>query len=124
MSTLFIGVKNVPKADGENISTAISNLMTERFQETWKEKLVAMGTDGASVMLGKTSGVVKRIKDMTSRPVYAIHCSAHRYSYNFLYIICACIFTIYIYIVIMLMPCLVWQVSTINVQTYDIKKKM
>ncbi|VDI13005.1 Hypothetical predicted protein [Mytilus galloprovincialis] len=78
VSTLFIGVKNVPKADGENISTAISNLMTERFQETWKEKLVAMGTDGVSVMLGKTSGVVKRIKDMTSRPVYAIHCSAHR----------------------------------------------
>ncbi|CAC5411875.1 unnamed protein product [Mytilus coruscus] len=78
VSTLFIGVKNVPKADGEHISTAISNLMTERFQETWKEKLVAMGTDGASVMLGKTSGVVKRIKDMTSRPVYAIHCSAHR----------------------------------------------
>ncbi|VDH95135.1 Hypothetical predicted protein [Mytilus galloprovincialis] len=51
VSTLFIGVKNVPKADGENISKAISNLMTERFQETWKEKLVAMGTDGASVMI-------------------------------------------------------------------------
>ncbi|XP_063437754.1 zinc finger protein 862-like [Mytilus trossulus] len=78
VSTLFIGVKNVAKADGNNISIAISTLLTERFQQSWKDKLIAMGTDGASVMLGKSSGVVKRISDMTSKPVHAIHCSAHR----------------------------------------------
>lgn len=71
MSTLFIGVKNVAKADGNNISIAISTLLTERFQQSWKDKLIDMGTDGASVMLGKSSGVVKRISDMTSKPDHA-----------------------------------------------------
>ncbi|XP_052088851.1 zinc finger protein 862-like [Mytilus californianus] len=37
-----------------------------------------MGTDGASVMIGKKSGVVKRMKDLTNRPIHGIHCLAHR----------------------------------------------
>ncbi|XP_060063630.1 zinc finger protein 862-like [Ylistrum balloti] len=38
-----------------------------------------MGTDGASVMLGKKSGVVVRMAEETERPyLKAIHCSAHR----------------------------------------------
>lgn len=44
------------------------------------EQHIAMGKDGVSVMLEKTSGVVKRIKDMTYIPVYATHCSAHRHT--------------------------------------------
>ncbi|VDI80010.1 Hypothetical predicted protein [Mytilus galloprovincialis] len=61
-----------------NICIAISTLLTERFQQSLKDKLIAMGTERASVMLGKSSGLVKRISDMTSKPVHAIHCSAHR----------------------------------------------
>ncbi|XP_071157050.1 zinc finger protein 862-like [Mytilus edulis] len=42
-------------------------------------KIVAMGTDGAAVMIGKSSGVVRKIAEETQRPfVRAIHCSAHR----------------------------------------------
>ncbi|XP_069109046.1 zinc finger protein 862-like [Argopecten irradians] len=38
-----------------------------------------MGTDGASVMLGNKSGVVKRMAELTNRPfLKGIHCSAHR----------------------------------------------
>lgn len=40
-----------------------------------------MGTDGASVMIGKKGGVVRMISDMTERPfLKGIHCSAHRCS--------------------------------------------
>ncbi|XP_033762014.1 zinc finger protein 862-like [Pecten maximus] len=38
-----------------------------------------MGTDGASVMVGHKSGVVKRIAEETNKPyLKGIHCSAHR----------------------------------------------
>ncbi|XP_053405008.1 zinc finger protein 862-like [Mercenaria mercenaria] len=74
-----MGIKNVPKADGENIAKAITSCLTDRFGDDWKTKVVAMGTDGASVMLGQKSGVVQRIREYTDRPfIYAIHCSAHR----------------------------------------------
>lgn len=38
-----------------------------------------MGTDGASVMVGKKGGMVRMIRDVKERPFLKdIHCSAHR----------------------------------------------
>lgn len=77
--TYFAGLKHVSKADADGISRAISSLMDERFGSLWRSKVVAMGTDGASVMIGKKGGVVRMISDMTERPfLKGIHCSAHR----------------------------------------------
>ena len=79
VKTNFIGVKNIPKADADGIYTAIRSLLTDSLGETWKTKVVGVGTDGASVMLGKTNGVVARLKNEVQRPfIQAIHCSAHR----------------------------------------------
>ena len=43
---------------------------------TFLSKLVAMGCDGASVTLGKKSGVLALIKEQPS--LIGVHCSAHR----------------------------------------------
>ena len=40
-------------------------------------KIVALGCDGANVMLGKTSGLAKRLQDINPSLI-AVHCSAHR----------------------------------------------
>ncbi|XP_062583464.1 zinc finger protein 862-like [Saccostrea cucullata] len=78
--TYFAGLKHVSKADAEGISRAISGLLDTRFGPLWRSKVVAMSTDGASVMVGKKGGVVKMISYMTNRPfLKGIHCSAHRF---------------------------------------------
>ena len=43
---------------------------------TFLSKLVTMGSDGASVMLGKKSGVLALLKEQPS--LIGVHCSAHR----------------------------------------------
>jgi hypothetical protein len=74
-----MGIRNVAKADSTNISNAIINVLNDRYGEDWKEKVIGVGTDGASVMLGKKSGVVVKHREHTNRPfIYGIHCSAHR----------------------------------------------
>lgn len=79
VNTHFMGIANVTKADGEHITKGITDCLTERFGEEWKGKVVAMGTDGASVMTGNKSGVVERVRQYTKRPfIFTIHCSAHR----------------------------------------------
>ena len=44
--------------------------MTDRYGEDWKAKVIGVGTDGASVILGKKSGVVVKIKEHTNSPLY------------------------------------------------------
>jgi len=55
------------------------SLICGRFGDTWAQQVVAMGTNGASIMLGKKSGVVQRLREETGHPIYAVHYSAHRY---------------------------------------------
>ena len=43
----------------------------------FKKKLVALGSDGASVMLGKNNGVIALLKAIQSATL-PVHCSAHR----------------------------------------------
>lgn len=79
MKTFIISVKNVPKADIENISRAISDLLTDQYNELWKSKLIATGTDGSAVMIGEKRGVVQKLRELTGcQYIRAIHCSAHR----------------------------------------------
>ena len=43
-----------------------------------EKKLVAMGTDGAAVMLGKNNGVATKVQDSVAPSLGAVHCFAHR----------------------------------------------
>ncbi|XP_070547018.1 zinc finger protein 862-like [Ptychodera flava] len=80
VSTKFIGIKNIPKADADGIVHAVSKLLSSCLgnEDMWKQKLVAFGSDGASVMVGKKGGVVKKFKDDNRPFLLGVHCSAHR----------------------------------------------
>jgi hypothetical protein len=66
-------------ADSANMSNAIINVLNDRYGEDWKAKVISVGTDVASVMLKKKSGVVVKLRELTIRPfIFGIHCSAHR----------------------------------------------
>ena len=43
----------------------------------WKDGLVGFGSDGASVMMGRQNGVLKKIKDDVPHLI-EMHCVAHR----------------------------------------------
>ena len=76
----FLGVIATPKADAlgitQSIQKAVENGLGINFQE-FSKKLVAMGTDGAAVMVGRNNGVVKKIQAIAPS-VVGIHCFAHR----------------------------------------------
>jgi hypothetical protein len=46
-------------------------------EEEWTRKLVGFGSDGASVNIGKKSGVITRLQELQPL-VQGIHCHAHR----------------------------------------------
>ncbi|XP_053571862.1 zinc finger protein 862-like [Bombina bombina] len=75
--TRFVALQSVEKADAETISQAVNAAVTQHLDQSWKEKLVAIGTDGAAVMLGKNGGVVQKLKGQRKH-VVAIHCMSHR----------------------------------------------
>ena len=56
------------KADSEHITKAIVAIPDGRFGESWAEKLLAVGCDGASVMLGEKAGVVQKLRQHTNKP--------------------------------------------------------
>ena len=61
MFVQFVRLESVAKADAQHIAAAITSGVTKGLaleEVEWKRKLVAMGTDGAAVMLGRVSGVV------------------------------------------------------------------
>ena len=47
-------------------------------ERLWREKLVALGTDGAFVMLGKNNGVAAKFKTANGQYIVGVHCTAHR----------------------------------------------
>ncbi|CAC5404060.1 unnamed protein product [Mytilus coruscus] len=74
----FSLVKNIPKADADSISKVIMSGM-KKFDDDYAKKIVACGTDGASVMLGSKTGAVQRIREAVGRPwLIAVHCSGHK----------------------------------------------
>ena len=78
-----MGVRHVAKADSSNITKAIIGVLDERYEGWWGDKVVAVGCDWASVMLGCQSGVVQKLRQPTESPLFAIHCSAHRLVLDF-----------------------------------------
>ena len=72
----FCSLHPVGKADAENITNAIMSGATKVLPD-WQSKLVAVASDGASVMTGKKTGVVTRLKKDTPHLV-GIHGMAHR----------------------------------------------
>ena len=57
----FLALQSVKKADAVNIAAAIDTVASQTLSKDWKDKLVALGTDGASVMLGRQNGVVAKL---------------------------------------------------------------
>ena len=76
LNTYFIGIEPVPKADAAHINDAIDNVASQ-IDKDWKNKLISVGTDGASVMTGNISGVVKKLKG-DREYVIGMHCMNHR----------------------------------------------
>ena len=72
----FIGVTSVSRADAEHITKAVDDTVST-IDKQWKDKLVSIGSDGASVMTGKNTGVVVRLKG-TLDYVIGMHCMNHR----------------------------------------------
>ncbi|KAL7375532.1 hypothetical protein ABVT39_019037 [Epinephelus coioides] len=71
----FVGIDAVDKADAENTTKAIKDVMDKVCQQ-WEVKLVVVATDGAAVMAGARTGVVQRLR--RDRPyVVGVHCMAH-----------------------------------------------
>lgn len=67
----FVEVKAVSKPDATHIAEAVCSIMD------WKNKLVALTTDGASVVTGVHNDVVTKL--CADRPnVLGIHCMAHK----------------------------------------------
>ena len=50
--TQFLALQSVKKADAVNIAATIDTVASQTLSKDWKDKLVTLGTDGASVMLG------------------------------------------------------------------------
>ena len=59
--TQFLALQSVKKADAVNIAATIDTVASQTLSKDWKDKLVALGTDGASVMLGRQNGVVAKL---------------------------------------------------------------
>ena len=86
VTSQFVGLQAIAKANAENIAGAIERAVECGFgvtRDEWRKKLVAVGTDGAAVMLGSKSGVVTRIKGNDLTYVLPIHCMAHRLELSF-----------------------------------------
>lgn len=50
----------------------------KEFYTYMQNNLIGFASDGASVNLGKKSGIVKYLKDWVKKPIFAVHCMSHR----------------------------------------------
>eukprot|EP00959_Pyramimonas_sp_CCMP1952_P086414 1807373-Pyramimonas_sp.AAC.1 len=74
--TEFLGIVELEKADANTIFEAIKRWMDHHNIN--KQKFAAMGSDGASVMMGKNSGVATLWVDFVQPFAVVMHCHAHR----------------------------------------------
>jgi hypothetical protein len=70
-------VKIIPLSDGtaETIVHALTQFLAEHKLPV--QKMCAIGSDGASVMVGKRNGVVAKLKELVPN-LLSNHCVAHR----------------------------------------------
>ena len=77
-STNFIYCCQVERGTAPKIVDAIQKAVeTVTDWSEFKNKLVALGSDGASVMLGKNNGVIALLQAIQPSMI-AVHCSGHR----------------------------------------------
>ena len=66
-------------ADAESLFNYISAEFEKRgLKDFLRQNLRAIGSDGASVMTGKDSGLCQKFDSHTEHPLQCMHCSAHR----------------------------------------------
>nr|XP_006822890.1 PREDICTED: zinc finger protein 862-like [Saccoglossus kowalevskii] len=78
--TKFLSLQAMPRGTAESIITAIDAGFRVEMGlggNEWRERLVAMASDGAAVMVGNRSGVMTRIRQDVPHLV-SVHCTAHR----------------------------------------------
>ncbi|XP_006824225.1 zinc finger protein 862-like [Saccoglossus kowalevskii] len=74
--TSFVHISDIFDGKAETIETAIVNFC-EKNMFLLNSKMAALGSDGASVMVGKRTGVATRLKERN--PILInVHCVAHR----------------------------------------------
>ena len=73
----FLTVQSVKHANADGILQAIDNGFNYANVMNWKDGLVGFGADGASVMMGRQNGVLKKIKDDVPHLI-EMHCVAHK----------------------------------------------
>ena len=85
--THFLGLAAVEKANAAHIFQGINSTLDKVLaieqtsspaERLWREKLVALGTDGASVMLEKNNGMVAKFKTANGQHIIGVHCMDHR----------------------------------------------
>ena len=78
-STYFADLVPVTSADAPGVTPAIQKaLQTLSIDETvLRKKLTCCNFGGASVMMGKKTGVAKQLQDIAQHPVCIVHCVAH-----------------------------------------------
>ena len=85
VETTFIATISVERGNAEGIFQALKIAITQYLGMEWPvltSKLCALGCDGASVMLGKKSGLTALLKK-EQPALLAIHCYAHRLELSF-----------------------------------------
>lgn len=75
-SNKFVGLKECPNAKAPGVLQAIGEAV-KGVDENWKQKTVSLGSDGASVMVGKNSGVYALLKREIPY-LLSLHCVAHK----------------------------------------------
>ena len=78
ITTNFIRCCQVRRGTATHIVQAVHKAVESVMNvQEFGKKLVALGSDGASVMLGKNNGVIALLQSSTPS-VIAVHCSGHR----------------------------------------------
>lgn len=80
LQTRFLA--NVALPDGRADAETIFNAILKRFNaaDLSIDKMIGFGSDGASVMVGDTSGVAARLKQLNPN-IMNFHCEAHKYNF-------------------------------------------
>ncbi|XP_071138765.1 zinc finger protein 862-like isoform X2 [Mytilus edulis] len=75
VKTSFLTLVDLPDGKADTIVPAIKTLMTDRQLPI--QKMMGFGSDGASVMVGRKTGVATQLKSQNPEMVN-VHCIAHR----------------------------------------------
>ena len=74
--TKFFAIGSVARPNARNITDCITDACST--YPNVKEKIIALGSDGAAVMQGKKNGVIKLLQDEVDGSIIGVHCCAHR----------------------------------------------